>query len=81
MAWNSLPDFIRDPTSSTECFRRLLDLGVSVDLKHKIDGFLKISYRYSFTKEIFHILSHDLFNKVKASNHCLSLITSSTTTP
>ena len=23
-AWNSLPDFIRDPTSSTDCFRRLL---------------------------------------------------------
>ena len=24
MAWNSLPDFIRDATSSTDCFRRLL---------------------------------------------------------
>jgi len=24
MAWNSLPDFIQDPTSSTDCFRRLL---------------------------------------------------------
>ena len=24
MAWNSLPDFIRDPTSSTDCYRRLL---------------------------------------------------------
>jgi len=24
MAWNSLPDFICDPTSSTDCFRRLL---------------------------------------------------------
>jgi len=24
MAWNSLPDFIRYPTSSTDCFRRLL---------------------------------------------------------
>jgi len=24
MAWNSFPDFIRDPTSSTDCFRRLL---------------------------------------------------------
>ena len=22
MAWNSLPDFIRDPTSTTDCFRR-----------------------------------------------------------
>ena len=24
LAWNSLPDFIRDPTNSTDCFRRLL---------------------------------------------------------
>ena len=24
MAWNSLPDFIRDNTNSTDCFRRLL---------------------------------------------------------
>jgi len=22
--WNSLPDFIRDPTVSADCFRRLL---------------------------------------------------------
>jgi len=26
MAWNSLPDFIGDPTSSTDCFRRLLKM-------------------------------------------------------
>jgi len=26
MASNSLPDFIRDPTSSTDCFRRLLKM-------------------------------------------------------
>ena len=50
---------------------------ISVDLKHKIDGFLRRSYRYGFTKEIFHIrtiidsVTYDLFNKVKASNHCL----------
>jgi len=50
---------------------------LSVDLKHKFDGFLKRSYRYGFTKEIFHIqtiidsVKYDLFNKVKASNHCL----------
>ena len=25
MAWNSLPDFILDLTSSTDCFRRLLE--------------------------------------------------------
>ena len=28
---------------------------LSVDLKEKIDGFLKRSYRYGFTKQIFHI--------------------------
>ena len=50
---------------------------LSVVLKHKIDGFLKRSFRYGFTKEIFHIqtiidsVTYDLFNKVKASNHCL----------
>jgi len=26
MAWNWLQDFIRDPTSSTDCFRRLLKM-------------------------------------------------------
>ena len=26
--WNSLPDFIRDPTIRTDCFRRLLKLNV-----------------------------------------------------
>jgi len=30
MAWNSLPDFVRDPTSSTDCFRRLLRTTVLV---------------------------------------------------
>jgi len=50
---------------------------LSDDLKHKIDGFLERYYRYGFTKEIFHIQSiidsvtYDLFNKVKASSHCL----------
>jgi len=31
MAWNSLPDFIRNPTSSTDCFRRLLKRTCSRD--------------------------------------------------
>jgi len=29
--WNSLPDFIRDPTISAECFRRLLKSTCSLD--------------------------------------------------
>ena len=28
---------------------------LSVDLKHKIDDFFKRTYRYGFTKDIFHI--------------------------
>jgi len=51
---------------------------LSVDLKHKIYCFfLKRSYRYGFTKEIFHIqtiidsVTYDLLNKVKVSDHCL----------
>jgi len=34
VAWNSLPDFIRDPTSSTDCFRRLLKTYVRALLVH-----------------------------------------------
>jgi len=30
MAWNSLPDFIRDPTSSTDCFRHRLKTSIHV---------------------------------------------------
>ena len=43
----------------------------------KLVFFSKKSYRYGFTKEIFRIqtiidsVTYDLFNKVKASNHCL----------
>jgi len=50
---------------------------LSVDPKHKNDGFLKRSYRHGFAKEIFHIqtitdsATYDQFNKAKASNHCL----------
>ena len=49
---------------------------LSVDLKHKIYGFLRRPYRYGFTKEILHIqtiidsVTCDLCNKVKASKHC-----------
>ena len=41
-------------------------------LIYKIDGFLKRSYRYGFTKEIFHIqtiidsVTYDLFNSFDA---------------
>jgi len=55
---------------------------LGVDLKHKIGGFLKRSYRYGFTKEIFHIqtiidsATYDLFNKVKASNFVYHLLPS-----
>ena len=61
---------------------------LSVDLKHKVDGFLKTSYRCGFTKEIFHIqtiidcVTYYLLNKVKAPKPLsLSLTTTLTTTP
>ena len=59
-------------SSTAEILAALLKL-----VRLKIDGFLKRSYGYGFTKEIFHIqtiidsVTCDLFNKVKASNHCL----------
>ena len=34
MAWNSLPDFIRDPTSSTDCFRHLLKTYLFIAFAH-----------------------------------------------
>ena len=42
MAWNSLPDFIRDPTSSTDCFRRLLETRDTSIAHPAHQGFLTI---------------------------------------
>jgi len=50
---------------------------LNVELKQRIDAFLKRSFRYGFSKHIFEIQTfmdstmHDLFNKIKAPNHCL----------
>ena len=50
---------------------------LNVELKHRIDAFLKRSFRYGFSKQISEIQTfidstmHDLFSKIKAPNHCL----------
>jgi len=48
-----------------------------VELVHKIDGFLKRSFRYGFTNKLItiqlllHSATEDMFCKMKSSNHCL----------
>jgi len=50
---------------------------LNVELVHKIDGFLKRSFRYGFTNKLITIqplldsATEDLFCKMKISNHCL----------
>jgi len=50
---------------------------LNVELVHKIDGFLKRSFRYWFTNKLITIqplldsATEDLFCKMKSSNHCL----------
>jgi len=46
MAWNSLPDFTLDPTSSTDCLRRLL---YSFLLSHFF-GEIKLCKTYLFAR-------------------------------
>ena len=51
----------------------------NVDLKQRIDAFLKKSFRYGLAKQIYEIQGyeiidsamHDLFNEIKATNHSL----------
>jgi len=50
---------------------------LNVELVHKIDGFLKRSFRYGFTNKLITIqalldsATEDLFCKMKSPNHCL----------
>ena len=50
---------------------------LNIELVHKIDGFLKRSFRYGFTNILITIqplldsATEDLFCKMKSSNHCL----------
>ena len=82
--WNSFRFSALCCTLFWFCFLCLLS---DVHLSHLINitytGYIqtvvlrRFRYRYGFTKEIFHIktiidsVTYDLFNKVKASNHCL----------
>jgi len=50
---------------------------LNVEQVHKIDGFLKLSFRYGFTNKLITIqplldsATEDLFCKMKSSNYCL----------
>ena len=70
MAWNSLPDFIRDPTSSTDCFRRRLKtyrLRVT-----SASSALAVFNHYALYKST-HSLTHSLDN-LTDPNHVLRSI-------
>jgi len=50
ISWNSLPDFIRDSTGSTDCFRRLLKRTCSCDTSASSAlGVLNDNMLYKFT--------------------------------
>ena len=72
MAWNSLPDFIRDPTSSTEWFRRLLKRTCS--RVTSASSALGALYEYALYKST-HSLTHSLTHTQQPSRrrrNCLS---------
>ena len=62
---------------------------LNVELVHKIDGFLKRSFRYGFTNKLITIqplldsamCTEDLFCKMKSFNHCLHPLLHSDRTP
>ena len=59
VAWNSLPDFIRDPTSSTDCFRRLLKTYFFSRVTNASSA-LRVLNDYALYKST-HSLTHSLF--------------------
>jgi len=60
MAWNSLPDFIRDPTSSTDCFRRLLKTYYAVTSASSALGVLNdyALYKSTHSLTVTHTRAH-----------------------
>ena len=64
MAWNSLPDFILDPTSSTDCFRRLFKTYLlaryvnGVTSASRAVGVLNDYALYKSTHSLTHSLTH-----------------------
>ena len=55
MTWNSLPDFIRDPTSSTDCFRCLLSSALGV-----LNNYALYKSMHSLTHSLTHCVIHSV---------------------
>jgi len=80
MAWNSLPDFIHDPTSSTDCFRRLLKRTCSRDTSASsalavLNDYAPYKSTHSVTSTRVMYLGHVLAkhtNIMTHSIHCVS---------
>ena len=56
--WTSLPDFVRDPASSTDCFRRLLKTCSRVTSASSALGVLNDYVLYKSTHSLTHSLTH-----------------------
>ena len=69
MAWNSLPDFIRDPTSGTDCFRRLQYLKRTCSRDISASSALGVLNDYALYKST-HSLTHSLCVHVSADRSC-----------
>ena len=70
MAWNPLPDLIRDPTSNTDCLRRLLKTYSSCSRVTSASSALGVFNDYALHKST-HSLTHSLIlGKIAAGNIC-----------
>ena len=67
MAWNSLPDFIRDPTSSTDCLRRLLETYLFTRYYSASSALevLNDNALYKSTHSLTHSLIHSLVVRIR----------------
>ena len=69
MAWNALPNFIRDPTSSTDCFRHVLKTTCShITSVSSASGAIQI-----------HALTHSLTHSLTHCANCISTLSFPTT--
>ena len=62
MAWNSLPDFNQDPTSSTDCFRRLLNGLITIAIRARFEyDSTTIRLQHATTRyEVFRSLAYEI---------------------
>ena len=62
MAWNSLPDFIRDPTSNTDGFKRLLNGPITIAIRARFEyDSTTIRLQHATTRyEVFRALAYEI---------------------